>query len=486
MNRFQNKTLYTLSALLLFSMLAFWSCVKTEFDEPPEGGVPVDIKANTTIKQLKALHLTPEGVDKIKDSLIIGGEIIMDDRSGNYYKTIVIQDETGGIEIKFNDANLSTANSLVVGRKIFIRCKDLLLTDYNGLPQLTGSVVVENGVPSTVGLTSAQLRQKVVKGEYAAVKLAPKKVSISDLSADLVNTLIELDNVQFTQCDAGKSFADVVTKNSLNRLVQDCNGQEIIVRTSGYANFASQSTPVGNGKIVGVLGVFGSDYQLFNRDLNDLDMKGSRCGAGGPGTTTLITVNEVRNIFTGTATAAPAGKKVKVVVISDRNSKNLNNRNIYAQDGTAGIVVRFQADHCFEVGDEIEVDISGVEISEFNKLLQLNNVPLKNATIVNSGKPVTPRVTTVAEINTNFNFWESTLVTIPNATIKGAGTWAGNGSAGLTVTDGSGGSIVLFTSASATFANLPTPGDTKIVTLTAIISDYNAKQLLMRSADDSK
>lgn len=485
MNRFQNKTLYTLSALLLFSMLAFWSCVKTEFDEPPAGGIPVDIKATTTIKQLKALHLSAGGVDKIKDSLIIAGEIIMDDRSGNYYKTLVIQDETGGIEVKFNDGNLATSNSLVIGRKIFIRCKDLLLTDYNGLPQLTGSTIVENGVPSTVGLTSAQVRQKVVKGEYAAVKLAPKKVTIGDLNPDLINTLIELNDVQFTQCDAGKPFADVVTKNSLNRLVQDCNGQEVIVRTSGYANFASQSTPVGNGKIVAVLGVYGSDYQLFNRDLNDLNMTGSRCGSGGSGTTTLINLVDVRSIFTGTTTSAPTGKKIHVTVISDRANKNLNSRNIYAQDGTAGIVIRFQADHCFEVGDEIEVDISGVEISEFNKLLQLNNVPLKNASIVNSGKPATPRTTTVAEINTNFNSWESTLVTIPNATIKGAGTWAGNGSAGLTVSDGTG-SIVLFTSASATFANLPTPGDTKVVSLTAIISDYNAKQLLMRNADDAK
>ncbi|MEI6410849.1 MAG: DUF5689 domain-containing protein [Bacteroidota bacterium] len=484
MNFFQNKSRSILSALLLLSMVAFWSCVKTEFDEPPAGGVPVDITANTTIKELKKLHLTPAGYDKVKDDLIIGGEVIMDDASGNYYKTLVIQDASGGIEVKFNDGYLS--NTMPIGRKIFIRCKDLILTDYNGLTQLTGSTVVENGVPSSVGLTAAQVLTKVVKGEYAAVKLAPKKISVADkTNPDLLSTLVELDDVQFTQCDAGKPYADVATKNSLNRLLEDCSGNQLIVRTSGYANFASQSTPTGNGKIVGVMSVYGSDYQLYNRDLNDVNMTGGRCGTGGGTTSTLINLNEVRSLFTGTTTAAPAGKKIHATVISDRTNKNLNSRNIYVQDGTAGIVVRFDADHCFEVGDEIEVDISGMEISEFKSLLQLNNVPLKNASIVNSGKPVTPRATTVADIITNFNSWESTLVTIPNVSITGAGTWAGNGNAGLTVSDGTG-SIVLFTSASALFANLPTPAAGTKVTLTAIVSDFNGKQLLMRNSNDAK
>lgn len=470
--------------VLLFSLTAIWSCVKTEFDEPPAGGVPVDITANTTIRDLKKLHVSPNGgIDKIKDELIIGGEVVMDDRSGNYYKSLVIQDETGGIEVKFNDGYLYS--SMPIGRKIFIRCKDLLLTDYNGLTQLTGSTVVENGVPSTVGLTAAQVRQKVVKGEYAATKLAPKKVTIDQLlqNPDLISTLVELENVQFTQCDAGKTFADVTTKNSLNRLIEDCNGQQVILRTSGYANFAAQTTPVGNGTVVGIASIYGSDNQMYIRDPSDLSMTAGRCGTSGGGTADLTDISAVRALFAGTTTYAPANKKIHGTVISDRGNKNLNNRNLFIQDGTAGIVVRFEAEHCFEVGDEIEVIISGVEISEFNKLLQLNNVPLKNATIIASGKPATPRTATVNDIITNFNSWEGSLVQIPNVTITGGATFAANGSSGLQVKDASG-TIVLFTSAAATFANQPVPSGT--VTLTAIISDYNGKQLLMRNLDDVK
>jgi hypothetical protein len=44
------------------------------------------------------------------------------------------------------------------------------------------------------------------------------------------------------------------------------------------------------------------------------------------------------------------------------------------------------------------------------------------------------------------------------------------------------GTIAMFTGTTATFSGLATP--TVPVTLTAIVSDFNAKQLLMRNAGD--
>jgi hypothetical protein len=96
--------LLSLLSILLLSGIV--SCVKKDFDEPPTGGEPVSVTPNTTLAELKALHLTKGGFDKITEDLIIGGQVVMDDRSGNYYKTLVIQDATGGIEIKFNDGYL--------------------------------------------------------------------------------------------------------------------------------------------------------------------------------------------------------------------------------------------------------------------------------------------------------------------------------------------------------------------------------------------
>jgi hypothetical protein len=288
--------------------------------------------------------------------------------------------------------------------------------------------------------------------------------------------LVRFENVEFDKADTSKVWADVITKASANRVAKSCGGQTVTVRSSGYADFAAQATPTGKGSLTGVLGIFGTTYQLGIRDLRDVDMSGARCG-GSTGAETLVNISEVRSLFTGTITSAPADRKIKGVVISDRNGKNLNAKNLYIQDGTGGIVVRFLDNHTFNLGDELEVIISDMELSEFNKLLQLNNVPSANAKIISTNNTVTPRVATVADINTNFNAWESTLVKIVNCTITTAGTLSGS----KTVNDGTG-SIVMFTQTGATFSGQAVP--TAPVTLTAIVSDFNAKQIILRNAND--
>ena len=106
----KNKNLTISLFAALFLTVSFVACVKTEFDQPPVGGDGQDIPTNTTIQALKGYHVTPKGFDLITEDLVIGGTVIMDDKTGNYYKTIVIQDSTGGIEIKFSNGYLYVFN----------------------------------------------------------------------------------------------------------------------------------------------------------------------------------------------------------------------------------------------------------------------------------------------------------------------------------------------------------------------------------------
>lgn len=479
---FKNKKgLFAALATALLAALTILGCVKTEFDEPPVDGVIVELTPNRTIAQLKALHLSSGSFDRITEDIIICGEVTMDDRSGNYYKTLVIEDETGGIEVKFNDGFLYT--QFPVGRKICIRCKDLILTDYNGVTQLTGSLVDQGGVFDAFGLTESQVRVSVAKGAYADRPKSPKSIDLSMLSKDLISTLVRLDSVQFIVADTAKTFADAVTLNSLNRTLEDCGGRKLVIRTSGYANFAGQKTPAKKGSVTGVLGIFGTTYQLYLRDINDVNMQSTRCSAGGVGNEVLKDIATIRSGFTGSTTTAPDNSKIKGIVISDRAGKNLNGQNLYIQDATGGIVVRFEATHSFDLGDEIEVVVSKEELSEFNKLLQVNSVPLARARVIRKGQTVTPREATIADIIANFEKWESTLVRIKNATITGGATLSGS----RNVADGTG-TIVMFTQTAATVAATATPANA--VTLTAIVSEFsttsspNGKQIILRNASD--
>ncbi len=458
-------------ALLAIGLLG---CVKREFDEPPVGGEPINVTPNISIAALKALHVTPGGFDTIKQDLIIGGVVVMDDRSGNYYKSLVIQDTSGGIEVRFNDGFLY--NQFPVGRQIFIFCKDLILTDYNNLTQLTGSVIEQGGATSNVGLTEAQVRRKIVKGPMVGAP-TPRTMRINELNNSHISTLIRLEGVQFIAADAGKTYADPITKNSLNRTLMDCSGNKLVLRSSGYADFAGQLTPTGNGSIVGVLSVFGTTLQMYIRDLNDVNMTGDRCsGVGGQ----LMSIRDLRSLFTGVTTQVPSDRKIRGVVISDRIANNTDGRNLFVQalDGSAGIVVRFTANHSYNLGDEVEIDISSQELSQFNGLLQVNNVAVDRSAVVASGLTPVVRTATIAQLNANGEQWESTLVRIAAASISGPGTPL---SGTKTVTDATG-NVPMFTRTAATFANATTPSGA--VTLTAIVSDFNGRQIILRNLND--
>src|SRR5687768_12618275 len=115
---------------LFFGLVVCWSC-RTEMDAPPDFIEP-DIASNTTIKSLKARH-SMGALEQITEDLVIEGIVVADDRTGNFYKSIVIQDGTGGITLHLDDYHLYTA--FTEGRKLFIKMKGLYLGDYNGLIQ---------------------------------------------------------------------------------------------------------------------------------------------------------------------------------------------------------------------------------------------------------------------------------------------------------------------------------------------------------------
>jgi hypothetical protein len=253
--------------------------------------------------------------------------------------------------------------------------------------------------------------------------------------------------------------------------------------------------PTGNGNIVALYTVFGNTKQLTIRDTADLKLWGARCGSGGGGggggggTGTLTDISAIRALLTGTTATIPANTKITGIVISDRVANNTQSQNIVVQqgDGLSGIVVRFASAtpaHTFNMGDSIDVVISGATLGRFSGVMQVSNVPLASATLVAAGKVITPRVATVAQVSANQPGWESTLVKILNVTISGGtgGNWSGTTRFG----DGSG-TIDHFTrtgATGATFANSPYPTGVR-ASATAIVSKFNTtNQINIRNTAD--
>ncbi len=436
---------------LLFTQL---SCTK-EIAEPPVLG-DAGITANTSIQALKARYTGGQAIP-ITDNIIVEGVVSCDDRSGNYYQQLAIQDGSGGILLRLAGSNHYT--SYPVGRKLYVKCKGLFLGQYNGTLQLGGGLDSNYLSLGGVTLIAQNLQADHVYRGALNQPIEPVVVNVSQLTTTLqdryVSTLIKLVGHEFNAADTSKAYADA--DQSGNRIVQGCanpSGSRITLRTSNYSKFATLNVPNGNGDIVGIYSYFGSTKQLTIRDENDVQFNGARCGTG---PTTLMNTSELRALYTGAIAYGPNGKRITGVVISDRSTNNLNTRNIYLQQGNglSGVVVRFDANHSFNLGDSIDVNVTGMEISEFNGLLQLNNVPLSYAVVRATGKSITPRQATIADIIANFENWESTLVRIININSLTGGT-SGRWSGSVNLTDATG-TMVAFTTASASFANSTYP-----------------------------
>lgn len=453
------------SFLLLVTLLVFSAC-KKEFDEPPISELP-NLTANATIADVIALASTsPVALG----SQVLEATVIADDKSGNFYKQLVVQDSTAGLRIDI-DA-FSIYNDFPIGRKVWIKCQGLFIWRDGDVVALIGSDNTNNS-----RIPQSTYRQFIIGGEYNQ-PLTPKVKTLSTLTPADYNTLIQLDNVEFADCFAGSTYAYASTQESKNAELTECSsGGNVIVRNSGFATFANELMPTANGSIIAVFNSFNGTSQLFIRDPNDVSsMTGTRCVS--LANYASVSIQDLRAQFSGPPTTATG--KIRGIVISDPNTGQWQSRNLVVQEPNgAGITIRFDDDHSYALGDYVEIKVGGATLEEFNGLLQVNNLPLCRATALpnSGGLVINPRVATVADITANANAWESTLIQVQNSNINGGSTY---GDFGIMLNDATG-SIGLF-SGFSNFAAAPIPTGTG--TVTAVVGDYNGIQLNIRNLSD--
>lgn len=295
----QRKSLYNkinITALVLLTGLFMVSC-KKKFADPPPTGEP-GVVANISIKDVKARYTSGAPV-LITDDVIIEGVVSCDDKSGNYYQQIAIQDSTGGVLLRLASSNLYL--NYPVGRKIYVKLKGLYLGQYNGTLQFGGGIDAAYASQGGVTLIAYNLiDQHIIKGALNQ-PLVPKVVSVTDLTTNLqdkyISTLVKLVGYEFASNERNKNYAD--DDASGNRILQDCSAlssHKITLRTSNYSNFATLPVAQGNGEIIGVYSYFGSTKQFTIRDTSDVKFYSPRCPtASGDGeimlTSSPLTIN---------------------------------------------------------------------------------------------------------------------------------------------------------------------------------------------------
>lgn len=446
--KFSSFSHRTILAILLVTLLSF-NCNK-QFDRPPDYLDP-GITPNTTIAALKLKH-TLGNIEFISEDVILSGIVIADDKSGNFYKSVVVQDETGGISVKIDDYNLFT--SYPIGRKVYIKAKGLYLGDYNGMIEIGGAVDNSGSRPVVSGIAAKLAEQYVIKGSLNNEIIA-KKVSVAELNEALQNTLVVLENYEFRSSDTSKTFADTtLTLSAVNYTINNCAGEKIILRNSSYSKFAGYRLPAGNGNITAVYTVFGNTKQLYIRDTGDIKFTNSRCTAE-PGTGEIISIDALKRLHTGSDIFLD-NYKTTGIVISNAIEKNISSGSIILQNGESGILLNFGSNTDvtrFMEGDSLVVDVSGGILmnDQGSMKIQLTAAALPvAASAIN--KKIEPMPMSVAELTARLPSVEYCLIRITGATVSGNTTYGGNN----LLSDATG-NIILFTRPGCSFYNEPLP-----------------------------
>ena len=241
---------------IFFTICLLYSCNKT-YDNPPINEVPIG--NIISISDLKDMFTGSATV--IDSNYSIFGNITCEETNGNFYKEVFMQDLSGAIKLK-----LKASGGLYIGDSIRINIQGITMSEYGELIQL------EN----------VDVDQQVVKIATERF-ITPYEATIPQLSlSEDQSRLVKLNDVEFSEM--GMTYADAVNLSTGSRLLSDCNGNTVSVRTSGYANFADDTLPSGNGSIVGIFTIYNSEKQFVIRDINEVMLDSSRCNAGGGGT----------------------------------------------------------------------------------------------------------------------------------------------------------------------------------------------------------
>ena len=257
----------------LFCVLLLAGCGYDAFDAS-DSVLPNLPEANVRIAGLREFY-RDGGATTFTRDYVIAGLVTASDESGNFYRSFFVEDETGGIEIKAGLYDLHTL--FPIGRRVAVRLKGMTLGRDNGVYQLGSKGLPSSGYETDFLGHRALLDRYVVRGSLADAP-APSTGTIRGMREEFVGSLIRIRDLCFVK--GGRETWAVAAKDSWNGKpsskdvwAKDEAGDSISVYTSGYADFAPDTVPVGKVDVTGILLKNGKNYRLKLRIPNDVEKR---------------------------------------------------------------------------------------------------------------------------------------------------------------------------------------------------------------------
>jgi len=278
------KKIKFIPGLILMLVFTAISCVDNNETPPPvKEFVAGEI---VTVQQVKALYddqmaitdYTKRFPVEITSDWALHGIITASDKKdGNLYKEAYIQDAKGGLRLLFE-----STSGLYIGDSVTVNVKGLFIGDYGNFWQVGGEPYYDSG--GSIRVSGMNMDKYILKTSINN-QTHPDTITINQAkSAAYLGKLVALKDVQFADDALLHTYADIVSNPpvSVNLNLMDCNKNQIIVRTSGYASFAGDIVSDKKGSVTGIVTIFSSDYQLVLRDFKEVKLTAERCTPGIP------------------------------------------------------------------------------------------------------------------------------------------------------------------------------------------------------------
>lgn len=261
--------------LMTSCMNGDWDSVDTHYTR---GNSAITETHVISIAQLKSNYATqlaqPYGMAEITDDIQIKGYVMANDNGGNVFSQISLQDATGAIVIAISDNGI--AGYLPVGTEILVDLKGLYIGNYGYQTQIGTPYSSERNQESVSRMSKIRWYQHFNYTNHTITPTIPlfdqNRITDANYLNENAGRVMTIRNVAFQQAGI-KDYAnraDVVNNNACERALVGLNENNIVVRTSVYADFAADKLPTGQVDITGLFTRYNNKWQIIIRQVSDV------------------------------------------------------------------------------------------------------------------------------------------------------------------------------------------------------------------------
>lgn len=218
-----------------------------------------DYPSEVSIAYLKSLGTGASTT--IRRDVTVTGRVVATDKLAEFYKTVVVADESGGIELAVDSERTDVVMPLY--SQVTIHCQMLALGDYAGKIVLGAQPSAQYVVDR---IAESDLPHHI---EVLAAADAPPeayRTTIGHISTADISRYVVIDGARFIDEESGSAWCDIDPSTmrlvDTYRHITDNSGDTLAIFTRASCVYAPSRIPDGTCRLYGIVDYFNGRYSL--------------------------------------------------------------------------------------------------------------------------------------------------------------------------------------------------------------------------------